>query len=120
MNEIKSNKTQNGHNLLKVSGIALLALVMMVNVAGAEPFENITFVTTGPSFSPIITVTGNPTIQWIFGDGSTSNSKSPTVNFGSAGTRANTLVVQYFTNWIRKSSSFIPISKYFSVKCLKS
>jgi len=28
--------------------------------------------------------------------------------------------MQYFTNWIRKSSSFIPISKYFSVKCLKS
>ena len=27
---------------------------------------------------------------------------------------------QYFTNWIEKSSSFIPISKYFSVKCLKS
>ena len=30
------------------------------------------------------------------------------------------ILVQYFTNWIRKSSSFIPISKYFSVKCLKS
>jgi len=30
------------------------------------------------------------------------------------------LPFQYFTNWIRKSSSFIPISKYFSVKCLKS
>jgi len=28
--------------------------------------------------------------------------------------------IQYSTNWIRKSSSFIPISKYFSVKCLKS
>jgi len=28
--------------------------------------------------------------------------------------------IQYFTNWIRKSSSFIPISRYFSVKCLKS
>jgi hypothetical protein len=28
--------------------------------------------------------------------------------------------LQYFTNWIEKSSSFIPISKYFSVKCLKS
>jgi Cu+-exporting ATPase len=28
--------------------------------------------------------------------------------------------IQYFTNWIRKSSSFILISKYFSVKCLKS
>jgi len=30
------------------------------------------------------------------------------------------LQLQYFTNWIRKSSSFIPISKYFPVKCLKS
>src|SRR5665647_1422022 len=28
--------------------------------------------------------------------------------------------IQYFTNWIEKSFSFIPISKYFSVKCLKS
>jgi hypothetical protein len=30
------------------------------------------------------------------------------------------LYIQYFTNWIEKSFSFIPISKYFSVKCLKS
>jgi len=30
------------------------------------------------------------------------------------------MLIQYFTNWIGKSSSFIPISKYFSVKCLKS
>ena len=29
-------------------------------------------------------------------------------------------LIQYFTNWIEKSFSFIPISKYFSVKCLKS
>jgi SNF2 family DNA or RNA helicase len=28
--------------------------------------------------------------------------------------------IQYFTNWIGKSSSFIPNSKYFSVKWLKS
>jgi predicted transcriptional regulator len=32
----------------------------------------------------------------------------------------NFVKMQYFTNWIEKSSSFIPISKYFSVKCLKS
>ncbi|MDD4249783.1 MAG: hypothetical protein PHT13_11825 [Methanosarcina sp.] len=57
------------------------------------PEANITFVTTGSSFSPIITVTGNPKIQWVFGDGSTSDSPSPTVNFGSEGTRTNTLVV---------------------------
>ena len=58
-----------------------------------KPEANITFVTTGLSFSPIITVTGNPKIQWVFGDGSTSDSTSPTVNFGSEGTRSNTLVV---------------------------
>jgi hypothetical protein len=57
------------------------------------PEANITFVTTGSSFSPIITVTGNPEIQWVFGDGSTSDSTSPAVKFGSEGTRANTLVV---------------------------
>ena len=32
---------------------------------------------------------------------------------------AHQLGYQYFTNWIEKSFSFIPISKYFSVKCLK-
>ena len=68
-------------------------ILMMVSIAGAAPSSNITFVTTGSSFSPIITVIGNPTIQWTFGDGSTSNFASPTVNFGSAGTRTNTLVV---------------------------
>jgi hypothetical protein len=83
MEEIKNSKTQRGYTLLKILGIALLALVMPVNSVDGEPFENITFVTIGSSFSPIITVTGNPTIQWIFGDGSTSNSNSPTVNFGS-------------------------------------
>lgn len=93
MKGIKSDKIRRGHNLLKFLGITLLALVMLVNMVDAAPFANITFVTTGSSFSPIITVTGNPTIQWVFGDGSTSNSLSPTVNFGSAGTRANTLVV---------------------------
>ena len=114
MKGIKSNKVPRGYNLLKVPGIALLSLIMLVSGVEAEPFSNeaepfsskakpfpnvaapfsnITFVTTGSSFSPIITVTGNPTIQWTFGDGSTSNSASPTVNFGSARTRVNTLVV---------------------------
>jgi hypothetical protein len=62
-------------------------------VISPTPEANITFVTTGSSFSPIITVTGNPKIQWVFGDGSTSDSTSPTVNFGSKGTRANILIV---------------------------
>jgi len=87
------NKGHRGHNLLKALGITVLALIMLVSIVSAEPSPNITFVTTGSSFSPVITVTGNPAIQWTFGDGSTSNSASPTVNFGSAGTRVNTLVV---------------------------
>jgi Leucine-rich repeat (LRR) protein len=93
MKEIKNKKAHRGHNVLKVSGLMILVLLIMVSIAGATPSPYITFVTTGSSFSPIITVTGNPTIQWIFGDGSTSNSKSPTANFGSARTRTNTLVV---------------------------
>ncbi len=93
MTEINSNIVHKGHNLLKVLGITLLVLALLMSVVGAEPSSNITFVTTGSSFSPIIAVTGNPTIQWVFSDGSTSNSKSPIVNFGSAGKRVNTLVV---------------------------
>jgi len=48
--------------------------------------------------------------------------KSALVIMGFCGTGKFTLAsmyvdrIQYFTNWIRKSSSFIPISKYFSVK----
>ena len=93
MKEARSNEASIEFKILKFSGIAFIALTMLMNIVGAAPPENITFVTTGSSFSPIITVTGNPTIQWTFGDGSTSNSASPNVNFGSAGTRTNTLVV---------------------------
>ncbi len=93
MRELNNNKGHKIHNFFEVLRITLLALIILVNIVGAEPSSNITFVTTGSSFSPVITVTGNPTIQWIFGDGSISNSSSPTVNFGSAGTRVNTLVV---------------------------
>ena len=82
-----------GYDLIKVLGTIALAFLMLVSIAGAIPSANITFVTTGSSFSPIITVTGNPTIQWVFGDGTTSNSASPAVNFGSARARVNTLVV---------------------------
>jgi PGF-pre-PGF domain-containing protein len=93
MKELKIDKVPRGHNFLKVLGTALLALMMLMNAAGAAPASNITFVSTGSSFSPIITVTGNCTIQWTFGDGTTSNSAAPTKSFGSARTRTNTLVV---------------------------
>ena len=93
MKESRSNRAPREFKILGFSGIAFLVLIMLMNIAGAAPAENITFVTTGSSFSPIITVTGNPTIEWTFGDGSTSNSASTNVDFGSVGTRTNTLVV---------------------------
>lgn len=60
----------------------------------STPEANITFITTGSSFSPVLTVKGNPEIHWKFGDGSISDSSSPVVNFGSGGKRINTLVVK--------------------------
>ena len=93
MKKIAYNNSLIGYEILKILRIATLALLIMVSIAGATQSTNIKFVTNGSSFSPIITVTGNPTIQWIFGDGSTSNSASPVVNFSSARTRVNTLVV---------------------------
>ena len=93
MKKSEYNNALRGYDLIRVLGIKALTLLMLMSIAGATQPTNITFVTTGSSFSPIISVTGNPTIQWIFGDNSTSNSTSPTVNFGSAMTRVNTLAV---------------------------
>jgi hypothetical protein len=93
MTKIAYNNSLIAPDIMKILGIATLALLTLVSIAGATRPTNITFVTNDSSFSPIITVTGNPTIQWIFGDGSTSNSTSPTVNFSSARTRVNTLIV---------------------------
>ena len=53
----------------------------------------ITFITEGASFAPVLTVQGAPEIRWTWADGSTSGSLSPTQNYGSAGTRINTLLV---------------------------
>ncbi|MGB9928352.1 MAG: hypothetical protein ACPK85_08080 [Methanosarcina sp.] len=63
-------------------------------ITSSTPEANITFITTGSSFSPVLTVKGNPEIHWKFGDGSSSDSSSPVVNFGSGGKRINTLVVK--------------------------
>ena len=53
----------------------------------------ITFTTTGASFSPVLTVDQGATVLWNWSDGSTSNSVTPTKNFGSAATRTQVLTV---------------------------
>lgn len=54
----------------------------------------IIFTTEGSSFSPVITVTGTPTILWRWADGTTSNEAAPTKTYGSPATRQNSLVVE--------------------------
>ncbi|WP_428561426.1 MAG: hypothetical protein ACP59X_18920 [Solidesulfovibrio sp. DCME] len=51
------------------------------------------FVTEGESFSPVLVVEGNPTIRWLFADGTTSSSPTPSKQYGSAAKRENRLVV---------------------------
>lgn len=55
--------------------------------------DEIQFESLGSSFTPIIEASAGATIQWIFGDGTTSNSTTPTATFGSALPRMNTLKV---------------------------
>lgn len=61
--------------------------------AEAVPATTLVFTTSGASFAPRIEVSGTPEILWTFSDGSTSNSMTPSVSFGSAGSREHTLTV---------------------------
>lgn len=47
----------------------------------------------GSAFSPILEVTGNPVIEWIFNDGTTSSSTAPAKDYGTPGVRHNLLKV---------------------------
>ncbi len=55
--------------------------------------DEVIFKTTGSSFSPLITTTGEATILWTFDDGTTSLNSHPTKDYGSAATRFNRLKV---------------------------
>ncbi|WP_051286499.1 leucine-rich repeat domain-containing protein [Megalodesulfovibrio gigas] len=68
---------------------------MLLTVPSTAPpaARGIVFTTEGASFSPVLVVTGTPTIRWIWSDGTTSTSATPTKNFGSAGKRRQTLMV---------------------------
>ena len=49
----------------------------------STPSDMINIQSTGTSFAPVIEVVGNPTIEWIFNDASTSASATPVKNYGS-------------------------------------
>lgn len=60
MKEMKFDKKCKGHNLITFLGIIVLALAMLVNIAGAAPYAYITNYGTN-SVSVIDTVTDNVT-----------------------------------------------------------
>ncbi|HWQ47462.1 MAG TPA: PKD domain-containing protein [Methanosarcina sp.] len=70
-----------------------LAIISVSENSECASAENITFTTTGAKFQPEIKVTGTPEILWTFSDGTTSTSLCPSVNFGTTGTRNQTLKV---------------------------
>jgi hypothetical protein len=47
----------------------------------------------GALFAPVIEVSGNPVIEWIFDDSTSSTSTTPSKDYGSAGSRHNYLKV---------------------------
>jgi hypothetical protein len=57
------------------------------------PLNTINIQSNGASFAPILQVVGNPVIEWVFDDGTTSASANPVKNYGSTGSRHNYLKV---------------------------
>jgi len=49
------------------------------------PSDMIHIMSTGSEFAPVLEVTGNPVIEWVFNDSTLSSSATPVKNYGSAG-----------------------------------
>ncbi|HNR42853.1 MAG TPA: Ig-like domain-containing protein [Bacteroidales bacterium] len=64
-----------------------------VNTTWQPRADMIDIQSCGASFAPVIEVTGNPQIEWIFYDGTTSSAAGPSKNYGSPGIRHNLLKV---------------------------
>ncbi|WP_419657686.1 hypothetical protein Dvar_68260 [Desulfosarcina variabilis str. Montpellier] len=75
-------------------------IIAALNEQGIYPGE-IVFTTTGSAFAPTIVLNGAATVEWTFSDGTTSDSTTPTVDFGSASTRQQRLKVTPWANLYR-------------------
>lgn len=64
-----------------------------INLTWPTPADMIDIQSCGDSFSPVIEVTGNPVVEWVFNDGTTSSSVMPVKDYGSIGIRHNFLRV---------------------------
>ena len=57
------------------------------------PSDVINFQSNGNVFAPVIEVVGDPVIEWIFNDSTTSSSAKPSKEYGTSGSRFNYLRV---------------------------
>jgi uncharacterized protein YjdB len=71
----------------------LLIFISLILNGQSVPSDVINIQSGGAVFSPVIEVTGTPVIEWLFNDGTTSSSLTPTKNYGSAASRYNYLKV---------------------------
>ncbi len=94
------------------SFIALLASLVLI-ISCSDMMDNsdaddnhpdsdyIIFTSEGSSFSPVIIVDGSPEIEWVWDDGNTDSSTTPTKDYGSTGTRINKLRVDPWSSLVR-------------------
>lgn len=84
-------------------GALLLPLVTLSSVAScprvvpADDGRELVFVTTGSCFSPLVVVDGCAEVLWTFSDGATSDSASPSIDFGTEARRDQRLRVTPWT-----------------------
>jgi len=67
---------------------------MVAALAAAAGLGAVEFVTNGAAFSPLVQVDAGASVSWRWSDGTTSNSASPTVSWGSSAARTHRLRVR--------------------------
>jgi hypothetical protein len=66
----------------------------------------ITFNTSGQTFAPVIILSDAATVLWTFSDGTTSDSATPSKDFGTAGNRVQRLKVTPWSNVYRINTGY--------------
>ena len=69
------------------------AVVLYARWEAVVPSYTIDITSEGQIFAPLIAVTGTPEILWTFADATTSNELNPSKDYGTVGSRVNTLTV---------------------------
>ncbi len=94
-------------NNSKIAIPGLLVIILCFSCSGggsgptADDHKEISFTSNGSAFSPVIVVTGSPTIRWTWADGTESNLAAPVKDYGSSDVRINKLHVNPWSSVVR-------------------